>query len=477
MPTFSEVKSLALSLVLAAQPLGGTELITLGDSLTFAYEASFGFELSIPFGPTYGDGMDPNEVKNWAEILDQERSNHFDLGERQSIQIPLGLFDYDLYLRQKKNWAIPGLKIDQLRRFMTSEAGFLELLAESPDFGPLSVLFSLTSVDFAIEDLETQITNSTGRLVFFIGGNDIDSIYGTVYDGGDPGTFIADYLDDATVILDRVLELNPNLPIVLVNVPHVGITPMVKSERPTDPVKTTRATNFLRLLMSELAQLARSRNVGYADIFSATLPMLSNDPLSVYGIPFSNIGSTTGDLDFVWLNGPYSTNFHPNTSGQALIANEIVCAFNEHYDAGIPALTATEILTNLLGRTSSQVDMDFPTWASSYTLPSLSEQDDSDQDGFPAALEFALGLNPLLKDSHKVRCSTEPHNGQPHLTLAYPQRLPSSTHVTLLPMTTTDLSTPFQALPLPPIESDGLFRAQIPHTPNKGFLRLEAVVE
>ena len=473
------MKPLALSLLLATQSFAGTELITLGDSLTFAYEASFGFELNIPVVGSFGDGMNPEEVKNWAEILDQERNSDFDLGERESIQIPfetfLGTINYELYLRQKKNWAIPGLKIAQLRRFMTSEAGFLELLAESPDFGPFSSILSSSSIDFAIEDLEEQITNSTGRLVFFIGGNDVDSIYGTVYDGDDPGTFIADYIEDATVILDRVLELNPNLPVVLVNVPHVGITPMVKGERPTDPVRTTRATNFLRGLTSELAELARSRDVGYADIFSATLPLLSDDPLSVYGVPFNNSGSPTGDLDFAWLNGPYSTNFHPNTSGQALIANEIVCAFNDHYDAGLAPLTATEVLTNLLKKSPAEVDMDFSSWAESYSLPALSEQDDSDQDGLPAVLEFSLGLDPRLPDSHKVTCTTEPSDGVDSLTLAYPLRLPSSSHVTLTPQSTDSLPTPFQTLPLPTMDSDGLFRASIPLADDQGFLRLHAV--
>ena len=462
------VKHLLLSLLLLSKSPAGTELITLGDSLTFAYEASFGFEINIPFGPTYGDGFDPDEVKNWAEILDQERNSFFDLGERQDMQVPLGPFSYDLFLRQKKNWAIPGLKIDQLRRFMTSNAGFLELLAETPEFGPLSTLLTVTSIDFAIEDLEEQIRESDGRLVFFIGGNDLDFVYSTLYEGRDPGTFLEDYLDDATVILGRVQELNPDLAIVLVGIPHVGITPQVKGERPTDAIRTTRATQFIRGLNQRLAQLAQSREIGFADIFSATLPLLSDNPLSVYGVPFHNSGSTTGDLDFAWLNGPYSMNFHPNTSAQALIANEIVCAFNRTYQAGIPPLTPTEIVVDLLGKTPEQVDMSFSSWATSYTLSGIDEQDDSDNDLYPAALEFALGLNPLVKDSDKI--VTSPRG------IAYPVRLPDSTHVTIRPTATNDLGTSFQPLPVPEVGSEGLYQAQIPLTSDKGFLRLEATL-
>ena len=462
------MKSLALSLLLLAQPLSGTELITLGDSLTFAYEASFGFKFQVPFGPTYGDGMNPEEVKNWAELLDQNRNEYFDLGERQSMQVPLGPLNLDLYLRQKKNWAIPGLKIDQLRRFMTSNAGFLELLTETPEFGPLSTLLTNASIDFAIEDLEEQIRDSEGRLVFFIGGNDLDFQYSKLYEGEDTGTFLADYLSDATVILDRVQELNPDLPIVLVGIPHVGITPRTKSTFPTDPVKTARATKFIKGLNQDLAELAQSHGIGFADIFSATLPLLSENPLSVYGVPINNSGSTTGDLDFAWLNGPYSINFHPNTSAQALIANEIVCAFNRTYQTGIPPLTASEIVVDLLGKEPEEVDMSFSSWADSYSLPGIDEQDDGDNDLYPAGLEFALGLNPLVKDSDKIITSQR--------GIAYSIRLQNSSHVSLVPTTTSDLQNPFQPLPVPAVGTNGLFQVQIPSTSDKGFLRLEATL-
>ncbi|MBK1832679.1 SGNH/GDSL hydrolase family protein [Roseibacillus ishigakijimensis] len=471
MKAFAAAFLLATSLPNSAQ----TELITLGDSLTFAYEAEFGFQISIPFGETYGDGFDPEEVKNWAEILHQERSPDFDLGARQTLTADFSFFSYDLYFRQDHNWAVPGLKINQLRRFLDNEATLLELIAEDEDFAAFADILATTDFEFELTEMEQQIANSEGRLVFFIGGNDADSIYHLVYEGNPPADFISDYLADSAAILDRVQELNPDLPIVLVNLPHVGITPLIKEAHPTDEVKTGRATAFFGELNRQLAELAQSRGIGYADIFSATLPLLGEQALSVYGVPFANAGSAEGDLNFVWLDGPFSMNFHPNTSAQILIANEIVGAFNEKYGTALRPLGAEEALTTLLRRDPSAVDMDFPTWAISYSLPELSQDDDSDGDGLTAGLEFALGLNPQLSDSEKITSTQVEVEGNSFLEIAYPLRYPASSHVTLMPQSTADLATGFSDFVTLPAEgSDGLFRARLPLERTRGFLRLEA---
>jgi len=469
-----------LSLYLCAFS-SATEIITLGDSLTFAYESEFGFQTpDLPGVDSIGDGFDPDEVKNWVEILGQERAEYFDLGDREEIAIPLFFSEIEFFFRQENNWAIPGLTIPQLRSFITGEAGFLELLTENSEFEPFVQLLALTNFtpsDFALADLESQIQNSSGRLVFFIGGNDIDAIYSNIYDGGDPGTFMSDYLADATAILGRVIELNPNLPIVLVNVPHVGITPNVKARRPTDAIGTPRATAFISDLNRQLAQLATDLDIGYADIFTPTLSLLVDEnPFSVYGVPFLNEGvlsSAPNVPDFVWLDGELAQNFHPNTCAQALIANEIICAFNHRYQTAIPILTPSEILVDVLGRTPAEVDMDFDNWANSYSLVNATPTDDGDADQIPAALEFALGLNPLFDDSHKLDFQTDENS----LQITYPVRLPSSSHVTLLPQSSDSLEPPFSPLtPIPTRDADNLVRAQLPITDDRGFLRLNATI-
>jgi lysophospholipase L1-like esterase len=468
------MRILAVILCLIAPLRAGTEIITLGDSLTFAYEAEFCFEYNIPGGETYGDGFDASEVKNWVEILDQNRNEDFDLGGRMSAEIPFetpfGTFTLELYLRQERNWAIPGLKINQLQRFLTSGVGFVELLTENPEFEEFADLAEMAEIDFAVQDLEDQIRTSEGRVVLFIGGNDVRSIYDDVYEGASVEPFRENFLNDAAAILDRVRELNAGIPIVVVNVPQIGITPQIKDGYPFDPMKTRRVTTFLRELNDDLAELARSRGAAVADIFTSTLPLLTDDPLSVYGVPFTNAGSVEGRLDFVWLNGEYSANFHPNTNAQALIANEIVGAFNREFDANIPALTASEVLVDLLQRSPSEVDMNFANWAESYSLSGLTVGDDDDGDGWPAEVEFALGLNPLLADSEAVSSGVFAE----FFELAYPVRLPESSFVEVVPTTSDNLEQSFQPLePTPQREEDGLFHARLSLSQSKGFLRLE----
>ena len=61
------------------------------------------------------------------------------------------------------------------------------------------------------------------------------------------------------------------------------------------------------------------------------------------------------------------------------------------------ALTATEMLGGLLGKPASQIDLPFAAWMTGHGLAGLTESDDSDGDGVPAAVEFALGLNRTLR--------------------------------------------------------------------------------
>ncbi len=113
-------------------------------------------------------------------------------------------------------------------------------------------------------------------------------MYGNIYNGGSPGTFIADLINDAAAILDRMRTLNRNIQIVVVNLPHIGITPDVKSKWPTDPVKTARVTSVMLDINRQLAGLSSARGLGYADIFTPTLSLLGTAPLCVHGMPFFN---------------------------------------------------------------------------------------------------------------------------------------------------------------------------------------------
>ncbi len=463
--------------LLATPTLRAERIVTLGDSLTFAYEAEFGFKFEF-VEPPIGDGFGPT-VRNWAEILNNPayRKSSFDLGPRREITNYLTFPFSTLLIRHESNWAIPGLKIDQLRRFMEGSAFFTDLIGENPEFGLLAAALNLTSFDeaedFNVTDLENQIRAQAARLTLFIGGNDVRGIYANVYNGLGAGNFTAEFLADTNAILTRVQNLNPSLQIVLVNVPHIGITPDIKSSYPTNPVKTGRVTAVLRDLNQQLAAVATTRGIGYADVFTPTLPLLDEATFCLQGIPFFNSGTTTGDLNHVWLNGELSANFHPNTNAQVLIANEIIHAFNRTYQNGIRPLSATEMLSGILGKSGSEIDMPFATWMTAHGLDSLSVDDDSDGDGLTAGVEFGLGLNPRLDDSEFVTHELTVSNNTPVLRLSYPVRLPTSTRYTLFPASSPDLTSPFT--PIPSTSGvDGIDRAMIPVDGGRGFLRLEA---
>ncbi|MEO5916432.1 MAG: SGNH/GDSL hydrolase family protein [Luteolibacter sp.] len=466
--------TLLLPFILALQPLSATEqVVTLGDSLTFAYETEFGHQVENPFGPDYGDGFS-SRVRNWAEILNKsgQRRSSFHLGPRQylSIEFPGGS-DYDFFLRNRNNWAVPGLRIHELWKFMNHKATMHSMI--DPDLADLLDYTDFDeSTDFAVGDLEDQIRNTAERVVIFIGGNDVRGVYPEIYNNDNPGDFVSQYVLDATRIVDRVLELNPHIQVVLVNVPHVGITPRVKSKWPTDPVKTPRVSRVLRDLNDKLENLAKSRDIGYADVYSPTLSMLWNKTFCIQGIPYANDGSTTGKVDHVWLNGPSSDNFHPNTNLQAVIANQIIDAFNVRYDTRIAPLSATEILVDLLGKTPDAIDMSFSEYMSAYGKEGLPANDDSDGDGIPASVEFATGLNPKLQDSDQIFTIIRGNNRD----FSYPIRLPDSKHFTLRAIYSSgpgSQSTPIT--PDPTTGSDGYAHVILPVT-DPGTIHLHATI-
>ena len=150
---------LLVGFLLQASPVPAAEqCVTLGDSLAFAYEAVFGFRVSDPFVGTFGDNFGPN-VRNWVEILNNTSYRHqqFDIGARSTYR----LFLKKLFFRHEYNWALPGLKIEQLRSFVTGESTFRDLIGADPD---LSLLLALETLDqdtaFQLGDLENQVQNT-----------------------------------------------------------------------------------------------------------------------------------------------------------------------------------------------------------------------------------------------------------------------------------------------------------------------------
>jgi lysophospholipase L1-like esterase len=464
------------------------QIVTLGDSLTFAYEAEFGFQKTITIAPplttTIGDNM-PARVRNWIEILSNpaNRGDRFDLGTRDSVTVTPPLDPpFDLYLRQSHNWAIPGLKIDDLRRFVTGDptATFTNLLGADAGFSTLGQLLGYSNfsntTDFNLTDLQGQIQNTAERLTIAIGGNDINEVYATIYNGDSAGSFVADFMADMVAILDAVQTLNPTIQIVLVNVPHVGITPKVRVQSPYDPIKTERVSAVLRDLNGQLAVLAASRGIGYADVYKHTVAMIDGvTDLIIHGVPFNNGGTATGEPPSAWINGPISKNFHPNTCGQVVFANEIIHAFNKRYNTGIALLSSAEIHENITPKSPdvANYDMVFANWMNRYYLSGLPASNDKDGDGIPAGVEFALGLNPTVNDADRVSLGIV--TGA--LEIAYPIRVPGSLKYTLMPESSATPGggfTPFGIVPT--LAADGLAHARLPLGSTPRFVRLKVTI-
>ena len=475
------------SLVLQSATVSANEqIVTLGDSLSFAYEAEFCFTKTVTGVGTIGDNM-PQTTRNWIEILSNPiyRGDRFELGARDSVTVTPPSADppFTLYFRQGYNWSIPGTKVHDLRQFLAGQATFTSIINSDPDFSTLSSLLPYSdfndATDFALPDLESQIQATAERVTVMIGGNDIKAAYGPIYDGTSSGeAFVNDFMVDLTAILDRLQTLNPNIQIVVANVPHVGITPRIRTSWPYDVVKTERVSAVLRDLNSRIAALVATRNLGLADLYTATLSMLSGTmKLCIHGVTFvvdgTSSGNVSGNLGNVWLNGPISKNFHPHTCAQAVIANEVIRAFNNRYHTGIAPLSATEMLVGLLAKTASSIDIAYANWILRFVPSAPPASDDSDGDGIPAGMEFALGLNPARNDSDLMSSGIVGSN----MELAYPTRLPTSTQYTLVPESSTSLTTPFTPFATPPVQAaDGLFHAKLPLGAARGFLHLKAVL-
>ena len=130
--------------------------------------------------------------------------------------------------------------------------------------------------------------------------------------------------------------------------------------------------------------------------FTFVSELLSDDPYCVGGFPFINEGDDDGDPEYLWLGGDLSQNFHPNTNGQALVANQIIAAYNEKYGIDATPFSPTEIVEDIVG-----LETPLTAWADANNLPASQSQpeDDPDADGLSNLIEFVLNLDPATASS------------------------------------------------------------------------------
>ncbi|HCN30201.1 MAG TPA: hypothetical protein DIT64_15965 [Verrucomicrobiales bacterium] len=347
MPVIFRHALLLLSAALCQRALAA-ECLVVGDSLTKEYEVEF--PALYPANPASWS------ARNWAEILHERRNNWFDLGRFSAYADPR-------LTGHEHNWAFPGATTQEIR-------------------GQLGNILNF----WWIMELEGQLEDEAERVVIFAGGNDVDCYYGSIYNGASAAPHINATRDNLQWIVNYVRGVKSSMHIVLVSVPHLGCSPKVQTEHPSDPVKTARVTAALDSLNAQLASFAASKGIGFAPgVYELTRAMIT-DPFRIGGIEFYKQADADSRARYVFSGD----GFHPATSAHGKIAQIILETFRSKYlTTQIPPLTDREIVSQILGL---DPDIPFHEWMATQEVPAWAGGllDDPDGDGLANAVEFAL---------------------------------------------------------------------------------------
>ncbi len=337
-----------LLLFLMSAPLVRAEqCLVIGDSLTKEYEAEF--KGLFPRNPASW------QARNWIEILHQRRTDWFDTGTWSAY--------WDARATgHRYNWALPGATTAEIRNILWN--------------------------GWWTGTFEDQIRNEVERVVIFAGGNDADSYYADLYNGLVGPEVTHTTLTNIQWMVDRIQTVRAAIPIVLVSVPHVGCTPQVQQGYPTDPVKTARVTAAMDQLNASLAAFAQSRGIGFVPGAYEFTKKIITQPFRIRGIEFYRQADPDSRTRYAFSGD----GFHPNTCAHAVIAQMVVDEFNRAYPAtAIAPLDDYYIVTTVLGL---DPNIPYAEWMAANGQSGAFEQD-SDGDGVPNGMEFALNQSTL----------------------------------------------------------------------------------
>ncbi|MGB0992937.1 MAG: SGNH/GDSL hydrolase family protein, partial [Akkermansiaceae bacterium] len=364
---FSVIGALLATLPISTVNAAPLTVMTIGDSMTEEYR--FEFPFSAPDSmPVIANTM------NWVEILAARRASDISFGSYEEE-----LLSYPDYrdAGYEYNWGIPGFTSSQWQEIVTASVtdffAFYNRTQMFPQYSQVDVV------------------------VIMIGGNDLRSQYGTLYDPepGDPTTeqIIATIIANLNDVIDEIRRASSSVPIVLADVPDLGAAPDKISSHP-DPVKRSQASVKVAALNQAIAELAVQRGVTPAAISQLTDRILSPEPAFIGAIEMIK------DVDPTRENRPRylfcKEGLHPSTNGQALIAKTLLDAINTATSSNISPLTEREILSELLGLNPDQPFLD---WATAHSLTDLNMTADEDGDGIPHLGEYLLDLNPTVANA------------------------------------------------------------------------------
>lgn len=433
--------AIALALILPAAR--AEKCLVIGDSLTKEYE--------VWFPPYYTQNPAAWNARNWIEILHQHRTDWFDTGPLQ-FWVGVGVVVDPRALGHKHNWAFPGATIADIRERVHLTGIF------DPD-------------QFWVDELEDQIETEVDRVVIFAGGNDVDAIYPLIYEGADPAPLIQPIVNNLIWMVDWVRARAPLRHLVLVGVPHVGITPNIQSAHPTDPVKTPRVTAAFTALNDQLQAAAATRGIGFCrEVFDLTVRMIY-EPVCIGGVDLIYESDPDARPRYVFTGD----DFHPNTGPHVKIAQAIIDTFNAAYPSKpITPLSDSEALANVLGLAD---DLPFTDFLDTFLIDPSKRGllDDAEDDGHENLIEFAIdGFDPTVSDGSPFTSVTETTiDNVSWLAFTYRPRPQPCGWCTVTPKISTNLSVWNDVPAAQWIDNaDGTFTVLLPKSSGPVFLRL-----
>jgi lysophospholipase L1-like esterase len=366
-----------------------TRVMVIGDSMSEEYAHE------LPFSAPDSNPLNPN-TRNWIESLDALRSADLDFGTDGAYPDLRGLgFKY--------NWGVPGATAEFWAEVLGSS------LLDDPQY--LTSKFSLLN---RLDDIDV--------VVLFVGGNDVSSDYGNLYNNApSPGEKDA-YLAHVRFIIETLRGERSEVPIVLVNVPDVGATPDIQEDHP-DPVRRLDATAHIADLNKRLASAVMDDpHLVVVDLFALTAQILDPAPFTIGPVTMVKSYDRENRPNFLFCK----EKFHPASGASALIGNAIVGGINSALGTTIAPLTDTEIAARIL-ELKPYLD-----WIATFPGADADLLADHDHDGLPNIGEFALNTHPLVPDA------PAPSSGFPASVTYSPNPLASDT-VEVIPEESTDL--------------------------------------
>ena len=378
------------------------QVLVVGDSLTKEYEVEF--PLLYPSNPASWS------ARNWVELLNTYRPSHFELGSFSVFADPRAT-------GHEFNWAFPGATTQEIRDRLASTS-FLDQIWQAT--------------------FKDQIKNTVERVVVFAGGNDINGYYSNIYNGSSPTSYINTTRDNIKWIVDFIKTQKSSIPVVLVAPPHVGCTPSVQQNYPTNALKTGRVTTALDSLSSQLAAYAQTKGIGYAASVYTMTKAIIYQPYYIGGAEFYRQADADSRSRYLFSGD----SFHPNTSAHARIAQIVVDTFRATYPSpNIPAATDSELLQWLNVPANTGIN----EWLTVASVPAnqMGFADDPDRDGIPNLLEFLLeGFSPGLPNAQSLPKPTlQTVNSQLQLVYTWKPSVPGAQFAPLNLMQSSNLVT------------------------------------